>query len=234
MKTRMTVTTILLLGLVLAWSSYAQQPQSASAVVVEYRFAPGTTFKASVQCEMVADANGNLQFKAFVSPFVIGGTTGTTTPTDPPPIDPNLNVRAKQYQGIANSIGDPENAKKLSALFLGMSDMVREAKIKDRAKLEQVMTSALDLFLMNDATKAKWKTFRDKLNSDWTAAVQEGYTMDQYSTLLTDVAAGLDASAEGQDAISPTMILQILQLIMSEDKLTLQTILKILAIILGL
>lgn len=151
----------------------------------------------------------------------------------PPPVEPG-NDRVKSYQREAEAAGDPANAKKLAALFLGLVNQIETGKIKDRTRLQQVTTIGLDLFLRDPTVKAKWTPFRDRLANDWIAAVQEGATMDQYAGLLSDVASGLDASADGQEAISIGVILEILELIMSEEKLTLTTILKILSLILGL
>jgi len=151
----------------------------------------------------------------------------------PPPTDP-VNDRVKVYQREAEAVGDPANAKKLAALFLGLVEQVESNTIKDRDRLQQVMTIGLDLFLSDPAAKTKWAPFRERLNLEWVGSVQEGETLPQFASLLRDVAAGLDASAASEEAISTTTILKILQLIMSEEKLTLQTILKILALILEL
>jgi hypothetical protein len=148
------------------------------------------------------------------------------------PVDPVLlNDRAKLFQKVADGIGDQETGKKLTALFLGLSEQIKSGAIKDRARLEQVMTTALDLFLREEVTKAKWAPLRKLLNEQWVKATQEGATIAQYDLLLIDVAAGLDASAGGYGAISITTILKILTLIVSKETLDLKTILEILRLI---
>jgi hypothetical protein len=198
--------------------------KAASESEIDIRFSPGVTLQAYVTLK--ADESGALQLDRS-RPITVGGV-GTD-----PVVTPNPTTqRAAKVRTAAMATQDQDTAKRLLAMYQGVSQQIRAGSFRNEAHLENSLKTLTDLFLNDPATAAKWKATRDVINELWVRVAQEGGEMGDYATLLDDVVSGLSAVAGDTDAINPEVITLIIRLVIG-GKFDIQLILTLIQALLN-
>ena len=115
--------------------------------------------------------------------------------------DPALTQRAIAIRDAAlKATGDParaDTAVKLSLLYTEVANKIDAGQVKGFDAIAFIAKAGADAMI--GANTLAWKPFRDTLNAQFTALVQEGGNDAAFSKLLREVSDGLGASIPNRE-----------------------------------
>jgi hypothetical protein len=140
---------------------------------------------------------------------------------DPNPQPDNLSANAKEIKAAAEkATADPNR----EATAMQLAELYRQiaVKVTEKAIVGQEMIALATNFGTNQLLTGKgsavvraWQPTRDVFSSQWATALNKGGTDADYAKVLTDAAAGIQASApNAEPQIDIAMIMAIIKMIM--------------------